>query len=408
MWLRLPSSISASSADAEDSTLLSNSQCQQLVASATWRTMPRSPAFWRLAWKRGALKTLRSGVMPEPSQASSSVTAWLESLGASRAPITRSRGKGRASSASMGNSGKRSEESFATFDPDGSFWRTFLESLFHTASQGGDGILSDESGRGISFLPDSGLYLETWPRSGSMRNGSVSRRRMWVPRIRENGGSVWPTIRGHEVGGYQNQRDGSQVQTVTGVAERWPTPNSSEVDRGSNRRYIYGDNRTGRMLSTESENWPTPRSEDSESCGASRLWTTPQDYRSEQGGAAITQHMEEHSPNLSKQVVYQTYPTPSASTATIQDMEQARFAGSDPRRPKYSDCSRQDQETPKPGETSSPNVPTLPRRLNPAFTSNLMGLMWWWTRTEPISCAPQEMQSYLCAQRRLLRSFFEE
>lgn len=31
------------------------------------------------------------------------------------------------------------------------------------------------------------------------------------------------------------------------------------------------------------------------------------------------------------------WPTPSASSATIQDMEQAKFAGNDPNRPKYSD-----------------------------------------------------------------------
>lgn len=193
MWLRLPGSISASSADAEDSTSLSESQCQGLAAAATWRTMSRLPAFWRRVWKTARSTTLLSGAMRDHSQANSIVTEWLESLGASRVPITRSRGKGRVSSASTGNSGKRSEESFATFDPDGSLWRTSPGSLFHTASQGGDGILSDEHGRGISFLPDSGLFLETWPRSGSMRNGTVSPRPPLARIIRGTAWFLWPT-----------------------------------------------------------------------------------------------------------------------------------------------------------------------------------------------------------------------
>ncbi len=51
--------------------------------------------------------------------------------------------------------------------------------LFPTGYTAGDGIVSDEHGRNIAFLPDSGLFLETWPRWGSMRNGVVYERAAW-------------------------------------------------------------------------------------------------------------------------------------------------------------------------------------------------------------------------------------
>lgn len=43
--------------------------------------------------------------------------------------------------------------------------------------------------------------------------------------------------------------------------EDWPTPDASP-ERGANRRYIYGDERTGRMLKQEAQKWTTPQSHD--------------------------------------------------------------------------------------------------------------------------------------------------
>ena len=53
------------------------------------------------------------------------------------------------------------------------------------------------------------------------------------------------------------------------------------------------------------------------------------------------------------------FPTPSASMATMQDMEQAVRAGNSPNRPKYADLEK--------------------RRLNPRFVEFLMGLPIGWT-----------------------------
>jgi hypothetical protein len=57
------------------------------------------------------------------------------------------------------------------------------------------------------------------------------------------------------------------------------------------------------------------------------------------------------------------------------------------------------------GRTSSSDSHTLPRRLNPAFVSWLMGLPWWWTNPAPLSFAHSAMQSYLCRLRSLCESF---
>ena len=54
------------------------------------------------------------------------------------------------------------------------------------------------------------------------------------------------------------------------------------------------------------------------------------------------------------------WPTPSASSATIQDMEQAKFSGNDPNRPKYSDVKSVGS-------------------LNPAWVEILMGYPLGWT-----------------------------
>jgi hypothetical protein len=47
------------------------------------------------------------------------------------------------------------------------------------------------------------------------------------------------------------------------------------------------------------------------------------------------------------------------------------------------------QERPQPGRKSSPNAPTSPRRLNPAFVELLMGWCIGWTRTD---CALPETE----------------
>lgn len=202
MWLYLPSSTSAFSAEQAGSTSLSESQTQTLAVSAMWRSKPRLLAFWRRAWQKVRWMRLLSGVTCEPSQANSIVTAWLESLGASRVPIIPLPVNAPESPASTDSSGTPCGASFATFSPDGRTWKTYRESLFPTGYTVGDGIVADEHGRHIVFLPDCGLFLETWPRWGSIVNGVAFERPAWEPHINGTDGSVtpgeWPTATANE------------------------------------------------------------------------------------------------------------------------------------------------------------------------------------------------------------------
>jgi hypothetical protein len=70
------------------------------------------------------------------------------------------------------------------------------------------------------------------------------------------------------------------------------------------------------------------------------------------------------------------HPTPSASMMTMQDMEQAQYAGNDPRRPAY-------------GETKQNGS------LNPAWVEWLMGYPLGWT-----DCADSETPSCRKSRRR--------
>jgi hypothetical protein len=69
------------------------------------------------------------------------------------------------------DSGSSSPDAFACYDPDSSSWKM------------------------LGRLPFEGwtAFLETLPRSGSMRSGRLYRRALWVPHTHESGCSSWPT-----------------------------------------------------------------------------------------------------------------------------------------------------------------------------------------------------------------------
>jgi hypothetical protein len=125
--------------------------------------------------------------------------------------------------------------------------------LFHTAQQGGDGIVSDSNGRGMCFLPDSGLFLETWPRSGSMRNGVVYPQPRLVLRTSGKDGSAWPTARAEDsecCGNHPGAQD-----SLVGQRSNWSTPNSRDADKWNNRGEGEGHQVN---LSGHTHHWKTP------------------------------------------------------------------------------------------------------------------------------------------------------
>lgn len=207
MWLYLPASISASSPERQASTWPSESQFQALAASATARGKSALPAFWRRAWKTGALNLLRSGVTCEPSRANSSVAAWLESLGVSPARISASRASGPASKASTPDCGSSTSASFARFDPDGCLLRTSPQ---------------------FSLFPTEESFSEGLPDSGSMRSGHLYELPMWEPRTSGSGssssrtGQNWPAPRAEDSESCGNHP--GAVDSLGGAVKKWGTP----------------------------------------------------------------------------------------------------------------------------------------------------------------------------------------
>jgi hypothetical protein len=154
--------------------------------------------------------------------------------------------------------------------------------------------------------------------------------------IQENGCSSlanWQTIRGHEVGDYQNQPNGTQTKALTGQAKEglaWPTPRASEADKSPK-----DNNRDSPCLShLVKQEWPTPRagktsSEEQESWQARadqgggstpplelavKMWATPRSSPNENRQTQLTpsQIKGEHCLSLAAQAVTGHWPTPSA------------------------------------------------------------------------------------------------
>lgn len=82
---------------------------------------------------------------------------------------------GDAGSRTNGGYGPNLPASFAWYDPDTSSWRTFQGSFLSTEEQPWP------------------KFSETWPRAGTMRNGTAYQRQPLVPRIDATAYSLWPT-----------------------------------------------------------------------------------------------------------------------------------------------------------------------------------------------------------------------
>jgi hypothetical protein len=212
----------------------------------------------------------------------------------------------------------------------------------------------------------------------------------------------------------QGSKDEGHQVTIAEQAEMWQTPAPDSF------RSRSGDRVDEMGLDQQARFWPSPAAASPNSLRGSgedpeirragghqimlqdvvSTWPSPQarDFRS---GETKSDY---GNPRPLNEIVM-GWPSPSASMMTTEDMEQARYAGTDPRRPEYSEASPslQDRNTPVFGEESLKPSPGLRRRLNPAFVAWLMGLPWWWTNPGPISSARSETEWYLSRQRWHLR-----
>jgi hypothetical protein len=268
-------------------------------------------------------------------------------------------------------SGPTPSASFAEYDPDSRFWKTFQGSLL--------------TGTTVA-------YSETWPRAGSMRNGQLSLREPSEPARDEPASGSWPTP------DTQNDRDGSVMRTAAKGAHAvslhhkaavWPTPatNSSTYSNG-----FMGPN-----LREKAATWPTPTAGDGKSARnrtASRqldskhhdgetltdkvvMWRTPQ--AQEPGinldrldGAFGHRMYDKETGRLAQYSLTQqakAWPTPRANKWGFPDSH-GRIPDT---------TSLQAPTTQTDGHECSPKC----RRLNPLFVAWLMGFPIGWLGSEP-------------------------
>lgn len=436
MWLSLPSALlpSAPATEALSSGLmpLSHITDANTVLPLTWSGKPMRLRSLRTAWKRATWLTRLSGLTSAPSTLDAGAERWIASLRASPASRIPSPEAEKALMTRAGF-GPTSPGSCVIAVRGSSCWKT---------SQG-------------SLLPvDSDQSSVTWPKWGSMRNGVVSRQQPWAPRISESGGGAWRTptacsensLRGSGQSAALRARQGHTVNLQDQVKIWWPTPdaNSSTYSNG-----VYGQN-----LREAASQWPTPRAEDSENCwnhpgatdsltGASRLWATPDVPK---GGRALTEQdvlnrgmtaKGKRQVGLENEARLWATPTNAMTTGAgvqgrqggenLQTMA-AQWATPSARGWKSGDASEATMERnarplneqacrfSPPAQTihdgltcwcGSPGcvLPAHKRKLNPLFTTILMGWPRWWLIPAPMRFARQEMEQWLSRARRRLESF---
>lgn len=145
--------------------------------------------------------------------------------------------------------GPRRRPYFAWYDRPSSSWKTCLGSLLSD--------ISDE-------------FLETWPRSGSMRSGRCWARTTLGRRTSgtASGSSPFPTPAANCYGTNQSPSPGASVrESLETMARRdsWPTPHGMGND-GARAAGPSGNELGNAVLRAERTSWPTPNAAD---------WPTP-------------------------------------------------------------------------------------------------------------------------------------
>lgn len=233
-------------------------------------------------------------------------------------------------------------ESFASYDPASSSWRTSQRSLL---------------GGWMSF---SGR----WPLSGTMRGGEVCEHRRWVHLTEESDGSVsggepkvmpWATPTKHD------SKQGGGWSTYgrclpREVLQAWPTMTASEAKRG----HGYQRDQQGRVYPTltgatgAAQAWPTPDS------GVFNYAETPASFDAR---ARKRKQEKQDNGNGNGKVlaveVRRSWPTASATD--------------------YKGSSKPGQRR---GQFTEPIEPGSGGRLNPAWVEMLMGFPAGWTSTD--------------------------
>ena len=317
-------------------------------------------------------------------------------------------------------------DSLAYYDPDTCCWKTFqatflsdLETYSETWPDSGlmrNGVVTELR---TSAPVTSESESSSWPTATSnMVTGAGTDGRDGGENLQTTV-SRWPTVRSTSGGGNRSGYEGAPYRPAIAqqaAAQNWPTARREDGESCGNHPgavdSLTGATRTwktphglspkgqngkvggcgGGEFGKQANNWATPASHEraqdprqvdhgAQLANQADIWQTPQarDHRSgeslrDYGNARpLNEQVLEFSlpalqiPNGQPssnpdQTSRRLFPTPSASMATVQDLEQASYAGNDPNRPKYADLEK--------------------RRLNPRFVCWLMGFPIGWTEVD--------------------------
>jgi hypothetical protein len=377
MWLYIPERLSASSPASAPLIWPLPESSPDAEPWLMWRgkatQRPSSLRGWRLAtWT-----TLLSGLTSAHSQAELSeiVSIWWQ--GASPAPTSPWPAKERESTPLNPASSSSLPESFATYDPATSSWRTSQPSLLDELST---------------------PFSERWPSSGSMRSGGVCERPTLARHMAATGGgasrgteSNWPTITVDDSESGQtkpnpNRQGGAQHESLRVAAAQWPTPtrldSTNTANRTATRSSADSKHHDGVTLIDAIRMWPTPHGFNGQDKDGGygtggefkkfcKLWATP--------AAGVFNDSE----------------TPESWNARADRLKEKHQNGNGAGKPlgiqaqEFGPASRPDPTTETTGDASSPSTPTSRLRLNARFVEVLMGLRPGWTCV----CAPASIDS---------------
>lgn len=385
MWI-LPSTLCPSVLDSAASTSESDSLFLMLEQSFSWRGKSLPAQSWRRLWKRVPYMRHLLGPTLRLSTENRGVgefIASLEDFHANHSPLLENAKEIKTSDMS----GQASFVSSKKCLPPWSSLKTCQPSL-----AGFDLSENDYASWGTGLRLDSSARLSVAPRrsandssvSGWQTPGTDSFRQRGGDRADEMGldqqARYWrtPDAPGSS-GGPRNRQgsigDGHQV-TIAEQAEHWPTPWAND-HKGSakvgQRRGQLDEAAEQKFIHIGHQDRPTTESGNpslSDGPNSPLLWPTP---LVDMESGPNNHYRGDPKAGRQLQTEAERWATPSASMMSPEDMEQARFSSSDPRRPEYKDAH---QVGAHPGGK---------RKLNPNFVGWLQGLPLGWASGEPIS-----------------------
>lgn len=372
-WLYTPLNCLPGSASLErDCEPGSDTWASRLAPSVTLNGKLTRPQSWRLACKRAAWMRHLCGATLPHSTLDAGVAQWIASLVASRVKTSALQ----ADALGLTESGAAYFLKFAALPMiavrGSSFWRTSQASLLPPPP-----LWTRPKANSTNAQPPASW--ENWPTVGGMRSGALFQRPAWAPAMGGNGG-------------------------FAGRGE-WRTPISTEHqnDRKSNEAMSREAGRTGAQVTVAMQ---------------ARQWATPQarDHRSPdqpESGNFQRKLEQGYTIDLNSQAsAWNKWPTPNAHVIEHKSKPPIVDGTRKPSDPQISTADiavhqflHQAQPT-APGQESSSNTPTSPRRLNPAFTEWLMGWPTGWTIAAPSASSAAATELWRCKLQQQLCNLF--